>query len=267
MARGVEYEVLHAEIDRDGYDVVLEAGRAMRHTQLKVTTAGGARSVITVNQRLAAKPSGCIVWLIFDPLTRDFTSIRWYGNRPGAPLPDAGSKVARHSRANSKGYKNHRAEHRVLRASRFEELTSVGHLADKLFGRLPAEPLAFLQSRLTSEFAFAPAWADAVAAGDFGAIPQDLCWTDSGPLAHLINGYRLLELISDDEPAAFLEAQRVAQHAAGRWSGDVVTLWTTLFLEARAEHFGELDPSWQPQLDQLCQQLRTEIVALSADHA
>ena len=42
MERGIEFEVLHGETDRDGHDIVLEAGGILRHVQLKVTITGGA---------------------------------------------------------------------------------------------------------------------------------------------------------------------------------------------------------------------------------
>lgn len=267
MARGIEFEVLHGETDRDGHDVVLEAGGILRHVQLKVTVPGGARSEVTVNTRLAAKPAGCVVWLSFDPASRSFTSIRWFGNPPGTPLPDPGSRVARHSRANAQGIKNQREGHRVLPASRFDQLDDVAHLADRLFGTLPTEPLAFLQSRLRHDGS-GPAWLAAVADGNFTALPADIGWKDGAELGGIIDGYRLLELISTEKPAAFLDGQRAKQQSTGSWPGDAAELWTTLFLEARADHFGANDLSDPPpRLDLLCRQLRTALADLKLAHA
>jgi hypothetical protein len=269
LARGVEYDELHSSVDKDGFDVLLEAGGILRHTQLKVKIDGGARGDVTVNTRLAARPSGCVVWLTFDPVERCFCDIRWFGGAPGQRLPDTGGKVARHTRANSKGVKTNRPEHRVLPVSRFERLDDIAHLADRLFGRQPAEPLAFLRSRLRLRDGNKPDWLPAVAAGQFSAIPADISWQrGANELACLINGYHMLELISSEHPATFLGRQQQVWQETGHYAGDAVALWTTLFLEARADHFGSNDfaTSYERQ-DKLALQLRHALVELENSHA
>lgn len=266
-ARGVEYDELRSAVDREGFDVLLEAGGIARHIQVKAKVLGGARSEVTINTRLAAKPSGCVVWLTFDPVARDFSEIFWFGGQPGAPLPDAGTIVARHTRANSQGVKGERPGHRVVKARQFEQLGNIAHLVDRLFGCLPAAPLAFLRSRMLAAGS-GPAWLDDVAAGYFGTIPADVSWEDGGAgLAALVDGYRLLELVSDVEPDAFLEQQRGGWSGTRRWAGDAVTLWITLFLELRADRFGANDGSdAHERLDTLVQQLRAALIDLeSAD--
>jgi hypothetical protein len=268
LARGVEYDELHSSVDKDGYDVLLEAGSIQRHTQLKVKIADGKRSDISVHTRLAARPSGCVVWLTYDPATRGFCDIRWFGAEPGEPLPDLGTKVAKHSRANSHGIKAERALHRVVAAGRFARLDDIAHLADRLFGRLPADPLALLRSRLQPELAPDTGWLNDVANGYFAAIPANLRWGDDAvQLAHLINGYRLLGILGGGDPAAFLERQRETQRETDRWPGDAALLWTTLFMEARADHFGSNDLSnATPHLDLLCRQLRGALINLEKTH-
>ena len=111
-------------------------------------------------------------------------------------------------------------------------------------------------------------WLDDVAANQFAAIPADLAWDDAVPLAHLLDGYRLLELLADEAPDVFLERQREAQRTTGEWPGDAALLWTTLFLEARADHFGAHEFSTAvPHLDLLCRQLRQALIELEAAHA
>lgn len=265
LARGVDFDVLHGEVDRHGYDVVIDAGGVMRHIQLKVTNVGGARSDVSVNTKLSKKPSGCVVWLIFDPKARSFGGIRWFGSHPGHPLPDTGMKIARHSRANADGVKEERPDHRVLPGSRFDRLEDIGHLADRLFGIMPDSQQAFLWSRLHADGPLEFSWMQELLDGDTRAIPEDVSWDNGGAaLGRLLPGYRMLELISDEQPDTFLERQREGWRAAGAWPGDAITLWTTLFLETRADHVGANDtPTGVPHLDQLCRQLRSALIELA----
>ena len=269
LARGVDYDEYHSSVDKEGFDVLLEAGHIQRHTQLKVKIKGGARSEITVHTRLAARPSGCVVWLTYDPVAREFCDIRWFGGRPGEPLPELGTKVAKHSRGNSQGVKADRPEHRVLPARRFERLADTAHLVDRLFGRLPQDPLAFLRSRLQLGHLPEASWLAEVADGDFTVIPEGLAWgEDATRFAHLVDGFRLLELLGGGDPDVFLDRQRQAQKVTGCWPGDAALLWTTLFMEARADHFGANDFTNElPHLDLLCRQLRDALIELDINHA
>ncbi len=135
LERGVDYSVLHAEVDKDGYDLVVEAGEVIRHIQLKVMIAGGARADVSVNTKLASKPSGCVVWLVWDPTIRDFGAIRWFGDSPGNKLPALGDRIARHSRANALGIKAERLAHRIVPVRRFDKVDNMGRLVDILFGK------------------------------------------------------------------------------------------------------------------------------------
>src|SRR5438876_11376181 len=58
--RGVtDVEILRAEFDAHGYDVVMSRGPVVRHVQLKTQAAGK----VSVGRALAEKPSGCVVWI------------------------------------------------------------------------------------------------------------------------------------------------------------------------------------------------------------
>ena len=183
LARGIELEIMRGEIDRWGHDIVLEAGSIIRHTQLKVTVAGGARTDITVNTRLLAKPSACVVWLVYEPDLRTFVEVRWFGGAPGQALPDLGTRLAKHSRANSKGVKAERSNQRKLGLNKFERLADLEQLCDRLFGLLPADPLEFLRSRMSMTDDAAPRWVREVMLGDFHAIPEHLDWNNAASLA------------------------------------------------------------------------------------
>lgn len=129
-----DIEVLKGEVDRGGYDLVLESNGMIRHVQLKSTFAGSKVREVTVSTRLLAKPSGCVVWLEVDQDALALERYLWFGGRPGQGLPQLGSKVSRQSRGNSAGEKPERPMHRDLGKSCFESLSGVGELLVRLFG-------------------------------------------------------------------------------------------------------------------------------------
>jgi hypothetical protein len=89
---------------------------------------------VDVSTKLLRKPSGCILWLEFDPESLAIERFHWYGGKPGTPLPDLGLRISRHSKGNSVGEKNERPIHRVLTRGRFEPLAGVGEVVEGLFG-------------------------------------------------------------------------------------------------------------------------------------
>ncbi|WP_372625112.1 hypothetical protein [Falsiroseomonas sp.] len=137
--RGIaDFEVLRSEVDDAGYDLVLEANGCLRHIQLKASWAGAATADVSVSTRLARKPSGCVVWMLYDPRTLRIERFRWLGGAPGAPLPPLGDKVTRHTKGDRLGYKAERPGHRTVPKARFETLHSPAELLDRLFGPFAA---------------------------------------------------------------------------------------------------------------------------------
>jgi len=132
--RGMAVDVLHCHTDRSGYDVVLEADGLQRHVQLKSSFEGAKTARQKINVRLAGKPSGCIIWIRFDAETLDQTSYLWFGGDPGAPLPDIGDRVAKHSKGDRAGTKAERPDIRVINRGQFSRLETMAELADRLFG-------------------------------------------------------------------------------------------------------------------------------------
>jgi hypothetical protein len=61
-----DIEVLKSEVDRGGYDVVLEANGVIRDVQLKSSFHGSKVRGVDVSMKLPHKRSGCILWLEFD---------------------------------------------------------------------------------------------------------------------------------------------------------------------------------------------------------
>ena len=129
--RGVE--VLRAEVDRGGYDLVLEYQGIIRHVQLKSSYNKAKTADQKISLNLARKPSGCVIWLLFDPDSMELGPFLWFGNEPGLPLPLLGDKVAKHSKGTSEGLKNERANHRVVGKGKFTNLPAMNDVIEKLF--------------------------------------------------------------------------------------------------------------------------------------
>jgi hypothetical protein len=130
-----DVEVLHAEVDLAGYDIVVECGGTMRHVQFKSSYRGAKTASVKVHVNLAAKACGCVVWVMFDPATLELGPFRWLGGAPGERMAPLGDRVARHTKADSRGRKAERPSHRVVRRSAFRELAAMEDVAAALFGR------------------------------------------------------------------------------------------------------------------------------------
>ena len=129
-----DIEVLKSEVDRGGYDLVLESNGIIRHVQLKSSFAGSKVREVDVSTKLVGKPCGCILWLEFDRETLAIERFYWFGGSAGAPLPNLGLPVSRHSKGNSEGEKNERPVHRVVTRGRFEALAGMREVVQRLFG-------------------------------------------------------------------------------------------------------------------------------------
>ena len=129
-----DIEVLKGEVDRAGYDLVLESNGYIRHVQLKSSFIGSKVRNVSVGTKLLAKPGGCVIWLEFDAESLKIERYFWFGGPPGQALPDLGARISRHSKANSIGVKAERPMHRELSKSRFEAISDVGQLVIRLFG-------------------------------------------------------------------------------------------------------------------------------------
>src|SRR5688572_9636258 len=78
-----DIEVLRAEVDYAGYDLVLECNRVVRHVQLKSSHRNSATRSVNAHVGLPLKPSACIVWIRFDPSTMELRLFLWFGAEPG----------------------------------------------------------------------------------------------------------------------------------------------------------------------------------------
>lgn len=229
MRRGIEMDVMRGEFDAHGHDVVFEPAGVIRHVQLKAMVAGGKRRDVNVNVRLRSRPSGCILWMIYDPVTLKVIEYRWFGDGPGEPLPNLGSNVVRHSKGNASGEKTFRNGHRLLGKPKFEVLEDLGALADRLFGpsRSPATSLVLAQLRER----FGLEWRQRVR-----ATLDRADWEGSIELAHLVDGYRVLEQVGELSPDNWI-ATRAVEPLDEIRRNDLGDLWTTLFIEHRRWRF------------------------------
>lgn len=265
-----EVEILRGEVDCHGYDLVMEARGILRHIQLKAMVRGGKRRDVGVHTRLAAKPSGCVIWMIYDPQTLELGPFLWFGDKPGAPLPPLGNRIGRHSKGNAEGLKLERWTQRQVGKSRFTELADIGELSRALFDlpapapviTSPEEQLALVKRHLSRRAAPArPVWLRAVHGGDFTKIPQDLNWDTAADLAHLIDGYELVKEAGWGDPFAFQEAMFRMAHEAGTWRQGTADLWAMLFLEYRRWRMSPIQPtgSVRQTLDELCCRLVAQL--------
>ena len=129
-----DMEILRPEVDRAGYDIVLEANGVVRHLQLKASFRQARTAQVGIHVDLAAKPSGCVLWILFDEASLDLGPFRWFGGPPNAPLPPLGDRVGRHTKANADGHKAERPNIRIVRKGQFELLQTIEDVAGRLFG-------------------------------------------------------------------------------------------------------------------------------------
>jgi hypothetical protein len=129
-----DIELLRAEVDYAGYDLVLECNGCVRHIQLKSSHRNSAAKTINAHMALTKKPSACIIWIRFDPSTLELGPFLWFGAEPGHPVSQLGDRLARHTRADRSGTKGFRPNLRVIKKSSFQELSTIDKVARALFG-------------------------------------------------------------------------------------------------------------------------------------
>ena len=143
---GASLEVSQPAIDRAGHDIVLEANRTTRHVQLKTSSTIATTGRQNVHVGLAQKPSGCVVWMRFDPEAMTLGPFLFFGSAPGMALPALdGFKVATHTKGNAQGVKAQRLGLRVVPRSMFQEVATIPALYAALFGEHADEKAPAMQ--------------------------------------------------------------------------------------------------------------------------
>jgi hypothetical protein len=124
-------EVLRAEVDDGGYDLVLQAAGIIRHVQLKTRYKAGRARSVQVNANLERHPGGCVVWMLWDvdPSTRRMRmTYRWYGDGPEQPTKPLPARIGRHTSTGAE-----RPNMRILKWGDFQGVGDTGALVDLLF--------------------------------------------------------------------------------------------------------------------------------------
>lgn len=128
-------EVAKPQVDDGGYDSVIESSGIVRHIQLKSSFVGSSLRSANIALALAAKPSGCVLVVWFSKETLSLGPFQFFGGAPGSQLPDiSGFPVTRNTRRNSSGKRQERPAHRCVQLSKFEKLSTLAEVAEKLFG-------------------------------------------------------------------------------------------------------------------------------------
>ena len=126
-------EVSRPRVDDAGYDLILEAKGVIRHVQLKASFETSKVARHDVHLRLAEKPSGCVVWVVFDSDFR-LGPFYWFGNSAGQPLPTiSGFPYAKATRADSTGLKKDRTNLRRVPRSAFTRVDTLEQITSLLF--------------------------------------------------------------------------------------------------------------------------------------
>ncbi len=135
LKRGCQLEVAKPEVDNSGYDLIAEEGGVVRHIQLKASYTDARAAYQKVHIALSKKPSGCVVWVVFNERDLSLGPFLFFGASPGAPLPDLTSfRVAKHTKGNAEGLKAERPSIRQIPKSQFEAYESSEAIYEALFG-------------------------------------------------------------------------------------------------------------------------------------
>ena len=134
--KDLSFEISKPEVDNSGYDIIIEANNVLRHIQLKSAFIGSSTAVQKINIALARKPSGCVVWVYFDPRTLQLGPFLFFGSNAGEPLPDLSNhKIAKHTKGDADGHKSERPNIRQINKGSFTVINDIQQLYQKPFIR------------------------------------------------------------------------------------------------------------------------------------
>jgi hypothetical protein len=134
--RGLDVDVLHADIDSGGYDLVLEAAPStgkgiftIRHIQFKASYRSARPRAAHMN--IERRRGGCIVWIIWDRQPDGLTEVHrilFYGASPSKPMPPIKGDYVRRP-----GRQGRRRATKKMTSTQFDDVADFPELARKLF--------------------------------------------------------------------------------------------------------------------------------------
>ena len=127
-------ELLRAEVDASGYDLVIGCNGQVRYIQLKTSRTDAKTRSVPINVGLQHRPGGCVIWIMFDKADMTLGPFLWFGGEPGDGLPALGNQVARDTRRSADRGRNDRPAIRVLKKKDFAEIKTIPDLIIALFG-------------------------------------------------------------------------------------------------------------------------------------
>ena len=125
-------DILKPEVDRSGYDLMLQCGEICRYVQFKTSKEGAKTSIQRISVKLAQRPGGCVIWMFQDDSAGSVGQYLFLGGGPNDNL-ELSDKTAKHAKANAQGVKNERPNYREVRKNQFHGPICIAGLLDKLF--------------------------------------------------------------------------------------------------------------------------------------
>lgn len=139
--RECSLEISRPEVDNAGYDFVAEEKEVIRHIQLKTAFRRSKTANQKLHVALSAKPSGCVVWILFDEETLTLGPFLFFGGHAGQPLPDISQlDIAKHTKPNAAGVKAERPNIRTVPKKLFQAHETIEEIYGALFDR--PQPIA-----------------------------------------------------------------------------------------------------------------------------
>lgn len=136
---GEEVQIFDAEVDNQGFDIVLIFRGYSRHIQLKSKAIDSTTRNLAVNEKLAQVSAGCIVFIEYDEHTLSIAGYRFFGfSSAGVSLTTF--PQARHTRANTAGVKAFRRNTRTVPITAFHPRKCLADTAQLLFGPVLSTP-------------------------------------------------------------------------------------------------------------------------------
>ena len=134
FVRDHKVEVLRAEVDNSGYDLVLEHKGIIRHVQLKSRHRKGKKRFQDLNRALEDHQGGCVVWMFWEPddSGKAVLTYRWWGGLPRQKKTESfGTKPGRKSSQQRLGWGDFKPYDEKPGSENF---CGIDEIAKKLFG-------------------------------------------------------------------------------------------------------------------------------------